>query len=208
MAAMDPSGSLSNITNDIRSGGGYCVRDRFDYLQNRIVIDCINNIVTEFMMYPGAAIQGTLPRAAAFAGLPQLREFGCQNCTNLKGKFPQDWGLTTTLLNLRKINITAANSITGMLPAEWGNLVNLQNLTLASIANASLFTGGIPERWGNMNSLQFVDIARLQLSNTSCVPSTWLTVNGLVPNVTLLYPPGLGKDNIYAPFCNVTTALD
>eukprot|EP00775_Hariotina_reticulata_P009767 gene9767-9924_t len=141
---MDPSGTFSNVTEDIREGGGYCTRGRFDYLQNRMVINCVNNIVTEVMFYPGASISGTLPSVTAFAGLPQLRVFGCQNCTNLRGTYPADWGLSNTLVNLQKINISAANAITGSLPDTWGNLVNLQNLTLASINNATLFTGNIP----------------------------------------------------------------
>jgi LRR receptor-like serine/threonine-protein kinase FLS2 len=142
-AAIDTTGVLDEWSSATGAAGGYCKWRG---------VGCIGNTyVMGINIWSGRGVQGlqgTLPPAAAFSGLPNLTVLNIGEQPGIKGTLPADW---SRMIQLEDVRLTQ-NSLTGSIPASWGGMEKLQILNLT----ANGLSGRIPDSFRGLATLQLL----------------------------------------------------
>uniref|UniRef100_A0A383VH09 Peptidase C1A papain C-terminal domain-containing protein n=1 Tax=Tetradesmus obliquus TaxID=3088 RepID=A0A383VH09_TETOB len=151
--AVDTTGVLHTWSRTTGAGGGYC---RWPGVLCRG-----GSAVAAIKLYEGVGVvglQGSLPSAAAVAGLDKLVELAFVGQPGITGTLPADW---SNLTKLQYIQLKAT-SLTGSIPASWGNLAQLSMLDLAGNA----LTSTLPASLGNLKQLDMLSVRQNQLEGS------------------------------------------
>eukprot|EP00775_Hariotina_reticulata_P003198 gene3198-biopygen4856 len=199
---IDKAGMLKDWDREFGQGKGYCREPppggdlpmEFPFRKGKwhgVYCSTDRQVVVQIILnnYNGnLGLQGQLPPASAFQGLPGLRLLDISDQRGLVGTLPQGWYILKQLEVLR----LAKNSLSGSLPPAWLHLRQLTMLLLSgnrmsgplpyeykaltslndlSLGNNSL-TGTVPPSWASMNQLEEVNLwGNANLSG--CLPNSW-----------------------------------
>jgi hypothetical protein len=155
-AAVDKKGVLRDGTRSSGASGGYCKWKGTvcnDGSPNSSVLQI--NICAEIGIQD---LQGTLPSAAAFAGLSHLTAIVISVKFGIVGTLLGDW---SRLSKLQDIQLNA-NALTGSIPSSWGSLSKLKALSLYT----NKVSGRIPDSIGALISLEALDLDENLLTGT------------------------------------------
>jgi hypothetical protein len=178
-AFIDKAGVLKSWSRQAGQNKGYCKGGWVGVYCN----DGDKQVVSSIMLLHSnnsQSLQGQLPPATAFQGLPGLALLAIGNQPTLAGTLPPDWS------SLQKLQIVGLgnNSLTGSLPPSWGQLRQLKGLylfsnklsgplpdaykTLAVIEELALgnnsLTGSLPPSWGQLRQLKELNLRGNKLS--------------------------------------------
>jgi Leucine-rich repeat (LRR) protein len=120
-----------------------------------------SSLVHQISMCSESGVQGlhgTLPPAAAFAGLDYLTDVVISDQPGITGTLPADWSRLTKLQDIQ-LNI---NSLTGSIPPSWGSLSKLKALSMYT----NKLSGRIPDNIGALTSLESLDLDENLLTGT------------------------------------------
>jgi hypothetical protein len=182
---IDKAGVLKSWSRQAGQNKGYC---SFDW----VGVWCSEQVVYEISLFSRDIVhglQGQLPPASAFQGLPGLTKVEMRHQPALAGTLPPDW---SRLQKLQHVWLEE-NSLTGSLPPSWGQLRQLKELVLFSnklsgplpdayksltaltslrLSNNSL-TGSVPPSWASMTQLKDLGLSgNPKLSG--CLPTSWM----------------------------------
>jgi hypothetical protein len=153
-AAIDTTGVLEEWSSANGADGGYC---------NWRGVICIGKTyVTRINIWSGQGVQGlqgTLPPAAAFAGLTNMTVLNIGEQPGIKGTLPADWSRMTQLEDVR----LTKNSLTGSIPASWGGMAKLRILNLTNNG----LSGKIPDSFKGLASLQLLTLNENELTGAT-----------------------------------------
>ncbi|KAF6260274.1 hypothetical protein COO60DRAFT_907568 [Scenedesmus sp. NREL 46B-D3] len=153
-ASVDSAGVLLGWTRANGASSGYCKWKGVVCTKGTTSVYWIN-IGTG----PGIqGLKGTLPPAAAFAGLSALTEVNISDQPGITGTLPADWSRMMQLQDIKLKN----NSLTGSIPSTWSSLSKLQLLQL----HTNKLSGRIPDSLGALTSLEDVGLQDNVLSGT------------------------------------------
>jgi hypothetical protein len=168
---------------------------------SRVMKDIEQNHVSQEIDVTG--LKGTLPPAAAFAGLPQLTCIAIADQAGISGTLPADWSRLKQLQEVRLFN----NSISGSIPPSWGGLVKLKGLGLWY----NILKGCIPDSFKALTAMEDLDLALNALTGT--VPA-WLGCLGNLKELRLRnnklsgsIPASLGRNQIDGTLPDALKAL-
>jgi Leucine-rich repeat (LRR) protein len=103
-------------------------------------------------------LQGTLPAAAAFAGLDELTDLSIKSQPGIAGTLPADW---SSLKQLQDVWL-GDMSVTGSIPTSWGDLSMLHGLAMFGMRVG----GEVPGSFEKQTSLSTLVLVKMQLSGT------------------------------------------
>ncbi|KAF6244013.1 hypothetical protein COO60DRAFT_121768 [Scenedesmus sp. NREL 46B-D3] len=157
-AAVDSAGVLRDWTRAGGASGRYCRWKGVVCTKGTTSVYLIN-------IWTGSGIQGlkgTLPPAAAFAGLGGLTKIGISDQPGITGTLPADWSRMAQLQDIR----LADNSLTGSIPSSRSSLSKLKVLSLYE----NKLSGRVPDSLGALTSLEDVSwqASRFHASTCGC----------------------------------------
>jgi hypothetical protein len=153
-AAIDTTGVLQDWTRSTGSDGGYCSWQGIGCVKGTSTVYWIN-------LWQGggvAGLQGTLPAAAAFAGLKGLTQICISDQPGIVGTLPADWASMVQLQDVRLPN----NSLSGSIPASWAGLAKLRVLMLYM----NRLNGQIPGSLNALTALESLEMGRNAFTGT------------------------------------------
>jgi hypothetical protein len=199
---IDKAGVLKSWNRQAGQNKGYCkggwVGVKCYY--NKQVVD---TIMLTRIKDTIQALQGHLPPASAFQGLPGLQVFCIAGQPTLVGTLPPDW---SSLQNLQYVGLLN-NGLSGSLPSSWGQLRQLKSLWLWG----NKLSGPLPDAYKALTAIEKMELTNNSLSGS--LPPSWgqlrklstLTLNdnklsGPLPDaykaLTALAYLGLGKNSL------------
>jgi hypothetical protein len=153
-AAIDTTGVLQGWTRSSGSDGGYCS-------WQGILCAKGTSAVYRIDLWPGrgtSGLQGTLPSAAACAGLRGLTDICISDQPGIIGKLPADW---SSLIGLQDIRVPN-NSLSGSIPSSWGSFSNLKVLMLYM----NRLSGQVPSSFNALTALENLEMGRNAFTGT------------------------------------------
>jgi hypothetical protein len=162
---IDKAGVLKSWNRQAGQNKGYCKSDWVGVLcKDEQVVYALD------IPYYVEGLQGQLPPASAFQGLPGLIVFIIVGQPGLVGALPPDWS------SLQKWQVVrlAHNSLTGSLPPSWGQLRQLRSLNLFY----NKLSGPLPDAYKALTAMQ--DLQLSDDSLTGSLPPSWGQLRHLV----------------------------
>eukprot|EP00775_Hariotina_reticulata_P015368 gene15368-biopygen16523 len=159
--SIDRAGVLKSWSRQAGQDKGYC-------RNNWVGVSCSDDGQVVYKLSLGnniiqGRLQGQLPPASAFRGLPGLKWFAIYQQPGMVGTLPADW---SNLLQLQDVWLSN-NSLTGTLPPSWGQLKQLKVLSLWG----NKLSGPLPDAYKALTALQKLELGFNALAGT--LPPSW-----------------------------------